>query len=106
VIGYDIDGVVTKGLLTVQHGYNSGMVIISGRTFAEYDDLARRLASLCPVYIRGVGEYGDVVAAGEFKAMMIKHLGVDTYYEDDPLQASIIRKYCPLTVVVEVGENF
>ena len=94
MIGYDIDGVLDSGFEPT-----GDFVIISGRTFAEYDNLCRRLAQLAPLYIRGVGEFGDRQAAGEFKALMINHLGVTVFYEDDKIQADIICKLCPRTVV-------
>ena len=89
LVGYDIDGV----LMRMKPG--EGAVIISGRTFDEYDDYAKRLASIFPVYIRGTGLYGDRKHAGEFKAKMIKILGVTDFYEDDDLQAEIIKKANP-----------
>lgn len=65
--------------------------VISGRTFSEYDETCRRIAQKWPIYIRGTGEVGDRQAAGEFKAMMIESLGIRRFFEDDPLQADIIR---------------
>jgi hypothetical protein len=83
--GYDIDGVLTKGI-----EIEPNSVVISGRTWAEYDDTAKQLAQKCPVYIRGTGTYGSAEAAGQFKALMIKLLGVTKYYEDDPYQVDLI----------------
>jgi hypothetical protein len=88
--GYDIDGVLTAG---VEMEPNS--VVISGRTWAEYDDKAKRIAQQCPVYIRGTGTYGNAEAAGQFKALMIKLLGVTKFYEDDPYQADLIHAMNP-----------
>ena len=92
--GYDIDGTLTGSEDL------SGCVVISGRTFAEYDDLCKQLAQECPVYIRGAGAYGDRRHAGEFKAGMIHALGVTVYHEDDPVQAEIIERLCPRVRVV------
>ena len=97
MIGYDIDGVLTAGV-----ALEPGSVVISGRTFAEYDDFAKRAAQLCPVYIRGVGVYGDRVHAGNFKAAMIRALGVTKFYEDDPVQIEIIQQANPACEVVQV----
>lgn len=96
LIGYDFDGVVSTGIDLV-----GPCVIISGRTFAEYDNSLKLVATHIPVYIRGAGEYGDHKAAGEFKAMMIKHLGVTEFHEDHPLQIEIIRRNCPACKIVE-----
>jgi len=95
MIGYDIDGVVTAGVVP-----GPGSVVISGRTFAEYDDICRELAQRLPVYIRGVGAFGDEEAAGRFKAMMIRHLGVTRFHEDSPPQVEIIRAACPDVEIV------
>jgi len=94
--GYDIDGVLTAGVKP-----EGRFVVISGRTFAEYDDFAKRAASVAPVYIRGVGPYGDQFLAGAFKASMINILKVDEFHEDDPIQIEIIRQCCPNCSVVK-----
>jgi hypothetical protein len=95
--GYDIDGVLTAGFTPTGDD-----VVISGRTFSEYDETAKAAAQICPVYIRGAGKYGDREHAGTFKALMIQHLGVERFYEDDPLQVGIIRQLVPGCDVVVV----
>jgi hypothetical protein len=95
--GYDIDGVLTAGTVP-----DNPYVVISGRTFAEYDDVARDLALRAPVYIRGTGAYGDRIAAGEFKATMIGLLGVTEFHEDDEMQAVVIRERAPACAVIGV----
>lgn len=83
--GYDVDGTLTTGLTPIEP-----YVIISGRTFGEYNDYIKFLATKAPVYIRGTGEYGDRNDAGMFKANMINMLGISEFYEDDPVQIQII----------------
>ena len=95
---YDIDGVLTANVDPL-----APYVVISGRTFAEYDDTARRIAAAAPVYIRGWGAVGDRIEAAEFKAAMIQLLGVDEFHEDDELQAGIIRALAPGCLVVLHG---
>lgn len=95
--GYDIDGVLTAGFTP-----SGDDVVISGRTFAEYDETAKAAAQICPVYIRGVGIYGDRMHAARFKAQIIQHLGVGRFYEDDPLQATIITRFAPDCEVILV----
>ena len=90
LIGYDIDGVLTAGVKPV-----GNYVVISGRTFAEYDNFAKQAAAMAPVYIRGVGLYGDRVHAGHFKATIINLLGVVEFHEDDDVQINIIKANCP-----------
>ena len=95
MVGYDIDGVCTQGVEPTGE-----CVIISGRTWSEYDELCKSLAQKFPLYIRGVGRYGDRRHAGQFKALMIAFLGITEFHEDDPLQAEIIRRENPKVVLV------
>lgn len=95
--GYDIDGVLTAGYVP-----QPGDVVISGRTFAEYDHTAKRAAQICPVYIRGVGKFGDEEHAGKFKAEMIRALGVTKFFEDSERQIAIIRAMNPTCEIVHV----
>lgn len=106
VIGYDLDGVLslvkpTSDIKRELFPVPEGSVCISGRTFAEYDDLCKKVALKMPLYIRGVGAYGDRQAAAEFKVMMIRHLNVTLFLEDDLYQAAHIRRYtdCEVRVV-------
>ncbi len=98
--GYDIDGVVTEGFVP-----KPGDVVISGRTFAEYDQEAKRASQICPVYIRGAGRFGDDADAGSFKAMMIQRLGVTKFYEDCETQIEIIKRINPNVEIVHVGKS-
>jgi hypothetical protein len=95
--GYDIDGTLTTGLVPIEP-----YVVISGRTMAEYDDTVKRLAANSPVYIRCSGLYGDQQDAGRFKANIINLLKIEEFYEDDPVQISIIRALAPICKVVRV----
>lgn len=98
LIGWDIDGVITAGSQP-----NSGAIIISGRTFAEYDDTVKQLSQHFPVYIRGIGKYGDHLHAALFKASIINMFGVTEFHEDHPVQVVIIRMLCPNTTVITHG---
>lgn len=100
MIGYDIDGVLTSGFTPQPND-----VVISGRTFVEYDNTAKNAALICPVYIRGVGRRGDKQHAGRFKANMIQILGVTRFYEDDPVQIAIIQMQNPDCEIIHVTEN-
>lgn len=95
--GYDIDGVLTVGI-----ELEYPCVIISGRTFGEYNDVAKQAAQKAPVYIRGTGQECDGNHAGEFKAQMINILGVTEFYEDDPIQIKIIKKNCPNCKIIKI----
>ncbi len=97
--GYDIDGTITGTTKPV-----APYVLISGRTWAEVPE--HPLPPLDPpplaVAVRGVGAYGDVQAAGEFKATMINLWQVDTFYDDDPNQIAIINQRCPGCKTIQV----
>ncbi len=95
--GYDIDGVLTAGVEPI-----APFVVVSGRTFSEYDEYARRAATIAPVYIRGSGAYGDRAHAGRFKAQIVSMLGIDEFYEDDPVQADLIEAANPNCRVVRI----
>lgn len=100
LIGFDIDGVLIKdGKLKLPPLSSENFVLISGRTFSEYDSQIRRLATFYPTYIRGIGVIGDREAAGRFKAQMILLLGVTEFYEDDIVQADLIKGTCPDCIV-------
>lgn len=88
--GYDFDGVTSIGVRLQQP-----CVIISGRTFSEYDEFIKSFAQDVPMYIRGAGAPGDQQHAGKHKAAIINLLGVRNFYEDDPVQLQIIRDNCP-----------
>jgi hypothetical protein len=95
--GYDFDGTLTTGIQPILP-----YVIISGRTFAEYNAAIIPWAEKAPIYIRGAGKYGDWQHAGEFKAQMIKTLGITEFYEDDTNQIQIIRQKCPECKIFQV----
>lgn len=95
--GYDIDGVLTNGIKP-----EGDYVIVSGRTLAEYGDFVKKLAQNAPVYIRAIGEFGDRQAAGEWKASIVNLLKISKFYEDDPVQAGIIKVNNPDCEVIIV----
>jgi hypothetical protein len=108
LIAFDIDGVLTDfrvGPIFSEAVDKHQAVVISGRTFAEYDWQCKGLSQMCPVYIRGAGEYGNRRQAGWFKARMSHVLGVTKFYEDDPEQIAIIRARNPDIEIVRVGED-
>jgi len=53
----------------------------------------------------GVGKFGDDNHAAEFKAAMIKELGVTKFFEDSLTQIQIIRKLCPDCEIVHVAKG-
>jgi hypothetical protein len=106
LVGWDIDGSLIGRDGGPQRDVDlTGCVVISGRTFAEYDDVCRKLAQVAPVYIRGVGRYGDHEHAARFKVKMINMLGVTEYHEDRVDQADMIRRACPECRVVVVSHD-
>ncbi len=98
--GWDIDGVLTKGRMP-----GCRDVVISGRVFSEYDSFAKRLAQVCPVYIRGTGVRDDLPAQIEWKIEMIRRLKVTTYHESEPRIARAIRRALPNVKVIVPSEE-
>lgn len=103
LVATDFDG--TFGEDTVPMPPSEPTLVISGRTFQEYNGDIRDVAKNMPVYIRGSGKYGDGIHAGQFKAQMINLLGVTHFLEDDPTQIAIIREKCPTVVVCVVPRH-
>ncbi len=100
LVATDLDGTLGKKVIPMPPC--DPTICISGRTFSEYDSVAKSVGQQMPIYIRGVGQLGDRTAAGNFKAKMIKLLSVTHFLEDDPVQAEIIRKECPNVQVLMV----
>jgi hypothetical protein len=88
--GYDCDGVLTVGVVPERP-----WVCISGRTHAEAGVVPAILSESQGNYFRGVGPYDVHHHPGRFKAEKINELGVTRFFEDDPIQADIIRASCP-----------
>ena len=88
--GYDLDGVlVPRNVDPI-----APFVIISGRTISDWNRTILEVGSLVPIYLRPYGCHGDRLLAGRWKAEIIAALGVVEFYEDDPVQAEIIRRTC------------
>jgi hypothetical protein len=97
--GYDINGVITKGIKP-----EPGSVILSGTTFSQFEEgeYIRKLCSQFPTYIRGIGIPHDSVKCGEFKSMMIKYLGIAEFYEDSDIQIEIIKRDHPNIIIHKI----
>lgn len=98
--GYDIDGVLTAGVKP-QGDY----VVISGRLRSSWSNTVKEIGTTAPIYLRPFGEYDDHYAAGKWKGMLIEYLGVGVFYEDVPLQASIIKTISPKCKVILVVDG-
>ncbi|MCK4686597.1 MAG: hypothetical protein KAT66_00545 [Candidatus Lokiarchaeota archaeon] len=91
--GYDIDGVITEGIVP-----ESDAVIITGRSREEapetYTMLYKR-GIFNAVYFNAVSfEDKTRESSGFWKSLVINLLGVEEFYEDEKLQADIIRRNC------------
>ena len=91
--GYDIDGVITTGIVP-----ESDAVIITGRSREEapetYDMLHKR-GIFNAIYFNAVlFENKTRENSGFWKSFMINYLNVESFYEDEELQADIIRRNC------------
>lgn len=90
MIGYDIDGVLTKGIKP-----KKPYVVISGRVISLWDKTIKEIGNNAPIYLRPYGERGDRILSGIWKAEMINKFGITKFYEDEEIQADIIKRYCP-----------
>lgn len=87
--GYDIDGVITAGVIPDPRG-----VIITGRSFEEAAETIQMLRSkgiFNAVYFNPVPFGGKSLEnSGKWKAKMIRKLNVSEFYEDEEIQRNII----------------
>lgn len=103
MIGFDFNGVVDTGRPGLQPGYDD--VIITGNTFiTEVYDYLDSHQLRCAVYFPPDKRYANKrLAVAVWKSEMIRRLRLDTFYEDDSLQADIIEESCPDTEVIRIN---
>lgn len=101
---FDIDGVITVGIYP---GPND--VIITGRSFEEQPETRRMLDSFGiknQVYYNALPfNKKSRVSSGCHKAQVINELGITRHFEDDPIQADVIRAECPDCYVVMIQHD-
>ena len=103
--GFDIDGVISIGIYP---GPND--IIITGRSFEEEEETTIFLKN------RGISNkvYFNPIpfdektreSSGIHKAIKIKELKPEFFFEDDPIQWDIIMALCPQVKVVKIDHNF
>lgn len=111
---YDIDGVIylgpnLNGLTPAPHD-----VIITGRSFEEAPEtiaMLRDRGITNSVYLNPCKfDEKSRTTSGEHKSKVLQQLYHDGYdikihWEDDPIQAAIVRELCPWLHVIEVKHN-
>ncbi len=104
IVGSDFDGTWTR------HPEIWGKVdlIITGRSWEEYEDFKDlKEGPDVPVFF---GEYGidqkDRVTRAKHKADVINKIEVTDYYEDDPVDAEVLRILCPYTEIHMVVDQY
>lgn len=100
--GFDLDGVVTLGIYP-----GPDDVIVSGRSIEEAH------ATLGELRARGIKNQVFFAPwsmaeksrrkSGEWKARVIGIMFIQTFFEDDPVQARVIRQRCPGICLVTVN---
>lgn len=89
-IGYDIDGVITEGIVPL-----ADSVIVTGRSFEEAPETYYMLHSkgiFNAVYFNPVPFIEKTIEnSGEWKGKICKLLSITWFYEDDVRQAEIIK---------------
>lgn len=108
--GFDIDGVITIGLLP-----QFGDIIITGRSYEEMPETMAmfvRLGIKDAVVLFNPVKFNEKTreSSGDHKVKCLTdmHRGgflIDKYFEDDPIQANIIEKKCPWVKVVRIVHN-
>ena len=100
--GYDIDGVLLEGIKP-----KKPYVVISGRRTDWWKKTVREIGTNAPIYLRPItfGKRYDATMSGMWKAIMITMFKVKKFYEDDDIQAGVIKDYCPDCKVVMVKEG-
>lgn len=101
MIGWDFNGVVDTGRFQV----SPDDVIITGNTYhPDIIDYLHQHGIKARVYFPpDVRMAQNRNAVAVWKSEMIRRIGVTTFYEDDSLQAQIIRDSCPDCTVEQVG---
>lgn len=97
-VGCDFDGVLGDGFTPPEAEFT----VISGRTTDHWPKVVARAGASRPIYLRPPGFPGE---AGEWKAVVIRTMGIVRFYEDMPDQAAVIRRICPECVVVLVKDG-
>lgn len=100
MVGCDIDGVATVGFRP-----DEDFVFVSGRLTHEWARTIKELGTDHPIYLRPFGADCDRVEAANWKAKIVDWLKLTAFYEDDELQAGIIKGKCPDCDVVLVKEK-
>lgn len=95
--GYDIDGVLTKGIIPKEP-----FVIISGRTWSETDLPIPYRDKAWGIALRGRGIKGDSLDSAIFKSTMIHLWQVLHFYEDDPIQINYLQQACYNCVIMKI----
>lgn len=99
ILGFDIDGVITAGV----HPYGEQTYIVTGRPHHDAKKTIEFLHELCifnAVYFNP-SHWRDITpeSSGEWKAFMVYSLRIEEFFEDDPIQAEVIRRRNPNCIV-------
>lgn len=90
--GYDIDGVLTAGIIPVDP-----FIVVTGRPVTRFketkDWLDKKFPSYIALYIRPTLADNDVKKAGLWKASVIQQANLQNFYEDEELQFNTIKEY-------------
>ena len=88
--GFDIDGVITEGVIPTPDG-----VVITGRSYEtapETYHMLHKKGIFNPVYFNPVAYGGTSLEnSALWKAEVINRVGISKFYEDDPRQYDIIK---------------
>lgn len=106
IVAHDIECLIYPSLLPKHpYGEDDKVVIISGRTFEEWEKSGKSIAKDFICYVRGSGETGDYIHSAYWKAFVINEIDVDVYFEEDPRQVTILRNTCTHTLIVDLSDD-
>ena len=103
--GFDCDGVLTIGLTPS----SIDDVIITGRSYEEANETLEYLRSRGirnQVFFNPIKfEDKTRTSSGQWKAKMIKVLGIERFFEDDEIQIAEILKVNPEVQIIHINHN-
>lgn len=99
MVGLDYDGVYGSNF---RPEIGTDFIIVTGRTREELKETLAEVDGEAAIYLRPFGYPGDRHAAGIWKGGIVKLCSLTHFYEDDSVQAEIIKTINPNCKVMKV----
>lgn len=102
--GYDLDGIITKGIVPERDA-----IIITGRSFEEAPETYKYLHNKgifnAVYFLPEKFENKDIDLAGKWKGVMVFACSVKEFYEDSSIQAGYIKLANPDCIIHLIKQN-